>query len=232
VAAALEGAEAEIEECLEYVLAELRTDPEYFVDENTVTRPDGASVPLDDPLRALGRLVVEDLLILNGPNGAHTLKAGVLAFPSRWSVTEKLGRDLLSIHRPVPFYPDDIAPRVQRLFDVLRSDRPLWRANWLFYSVPDHFTPGTEGNNSGKPWEPDDPLYFRTERQTLLRLPRTGAVVFVIKTDICAMEDIPDDALAALPDALLKLPPVGAAYKSVEHVLPLVEAERVRRASA
>ncbi|MEL6583144.1 MAG: DUF3445 domain-containing protein [Pseudomonadota bacterium] len=217
-----EGAAA-LDECLGVMLAELRAGGEYTVNDSEVRRPDGVVVSLSDPLEALARLVQEDVLLLEGPRGEHRLMGGTLAFPSRWSLRQKLGRNLLGIHKPVTFYPDNIAPRVQRLFDAMRAGQALWRMNWIFYPVPDHFTPAHEGTKLEKGWSETDALYLRCERQTLFRLPETGAVVFTIKTDICPIEAVPQEALEALPAALRALPPIEADYKGVEHVLPRVE---------
>lgn len=219
-----EGGEAALE-LLEQVIAHVASDPGYTVDKGQVIRPDGICVPIDpvQPLRAIGRLVQEDFLILEGQRGGHILTSGVLCFPSHWTLSEKLGRDLLRIHAPVPFYADNLAPRVQRFFDALHPERPLWRLNWLFYPSTQMHTPEREGIKATKRWNPNDPIYLRSERQVLKRLPRSNAVVFSIKTDLTPLTAIPTDALIALIDALTVLPPVEAAYKSRDDVLRAIQ---------
>lgn len=229
ISAQLPEAVDAVEECLEFMCDQLLSSGHYRQSSNGLIRPDGVYVSLEESLRAIAHLVVEDVLILNGPRGGHVLQAGVLAFPSRWSLREKLGRDLLGIHRPVSFYRDHIAPRVQRFFDALRPEVSLWRVNWLFYPVPDYFMPGTEEGHQNKGWETSDALFLRTERQTLIRLARSGAVVFTIKTDICPVSAVPDMALKALPAALEALAPAEADYKARDEVLPRVKAELSRR---
>jgi dimethylamine monooxygenase subunit A len=151
------------------------------------TRPDGVQVPLDParPLWTLGHLLQEDLCILQKPDGAdeHVLTAGLLCFPSSWTLTEKLGRAMMSIHRPVPHYDADMGARVQRMFDMLRPEQPLWRANRLDYDNPALFQPRREGAPKDK--RADGP-YFRSEKQGLVRLARTRAVVFSIHTAMIA----------------------------------------------
>ncbi|MCC5986969.1 MAG: DUF3445 domain-containing protein [Pararhodobacter sp.] len=145
--------------------------------------PDGrlVSEAPDAPLLTLGRLVQEDLCILQpGPEGSHILTGAVLCFPASWTLAEKIGRNLIGIHNPVTEYDDTLARRVQRLFDAIHPERPLWRANALAYADPALYQPRREGetrqqgNGQGG--------YLRSERQCLLRLPRTGAVVFSIHT--------------------------------------------------
>jgi hypothetical protein len=163
------------------------------------TRPDGVTVPLDTdaPLLTLGRLVQEDLCLMElGPDGEHILTGAVLCFPASWTLAEKFGRPLIRIHAPVPAYDDEVAPRVQRLFDAIRPERPLMRMNAGQYMVPDLFHPRREVNPRPRP--DGDAPYLRSERQCLLRLPETSAVVFSIHTYMVAMESLPDEARAAL----------------------------------
>jgi hypothetical protein len=207
-------------ELLDMVLGTLTADDGYIQNKTHIRRPDGCDVPLDrsNPLSCLGRLVVEDFLILEGARGDHILTAGVLCFPSHWTLSQKIGRDLLRIHAPVPFYADGLAPRVQRFFDALRPEQPLWRMNWLFYPSPEMHTPALEGEKSVKTWDPEAEVYLRSERQVLRRLPKTGAVVFSIKTNMIPLRSLTADDLDSLEVALAALPPVEAAYKSRDDV--------------
>ncbi|MEO1001470.1 MAG: heme-dependent oxidative N-demethylase subunit alpha family protein, partial [Pseudomonadota bacterium] len=102
-----------------------------------------------------------------------------------------------------------LAGRVQRLFDGLRPGRPLWRANWLLYTDPALHAPRSEGEGG----HAGTPRYIRSERQTLVKFPETGAVVFSIKTDVVPLDALPDAARAALPDAIASLPEAERAYK-------------------
>jgi hypothetical protein len=176
------GSEAAEGEVLETVLAHLPKG--YGRAGARVTRPDGVSVDLysDTPLAVAGRLVQEDLCVLEKPDGAgeHILSAAILCFPASWTLAEKLGRPLLAIHAPVAPYTPEMGRRVQRLFDTLRPDRPLWRQNALLYATPDLFHPRPEAEPRVAPERRPD--FLRSERQCLLRLPRTGAVLFSIHT--------------------------------------------------
>ncbi len=171
------------------VLGLLRDQPGFRIGTADARRPDGEVVALDagDPLRTLGRLVKEDLCLLQKQGDEHVLTGAVLCFPASWSLQQKLGRPLIGIHQPVETYDADIARRVQRLFDALRPDQPLWRMNALVYVDPELHQPRRE----------DDPRsdrrggkYLRAERQTLLRLPLTGAVLFAIHTYIVALSTL------------------------------------------
>lgn len=161
--------------------------------DQTMQRPDGQRVALtpDDPLGTLGRLVQEDLCLLTQAEGAdeHVLSAAILCFPASWRLSEKIGRPLTAVHIPVEDYTHELARRVQRLFDAIHPDRPLWRSNALWYEDPSLFQPRSAA--SPRPLtDPAQAPFFRSERQCLLRLPRTRAVLFTIHTFVLARADV------------------------------------------
>jgi heme-dependent oxidative N-demethylase alpha subunit-like protein len=156
--------------------------------------PDGRSVALDvrsNPLETLGHLVQSDFVIMERRGAQHVLTGAVLCFPASWRLAEKAGRPLTDIHIPVADYTDDVARRVQRLFDGVQAGRPLWRFNQLWYQDPELHQPRSASEprrvGSGQANGP----YYRSERQTLVRLPVSQAVVFVIHTYVLAREDVP-----------------------------------------
>lgn len=187
------------------VLADLARLPGYRRGAGTVTRPDGVCVALDPaaPLMTLGRLIQADLCLMERRGSQHVMTGAVLCFPAGWTLAEKLGRPLTRIHAPVAAYDDGLAARVQRLFDAIRPDQPLWCANVLAYAEPDLFAPRREADP--RPQTAGAGNYVRTERQCLVKLPVTGAVVFSIHTAVVrrdALTPEQQDAFAALhPEA-------------------------------
>jgi dimethylamine monooxygenase subunit A len=150
--------------------------------------------PEDDlePLDAAGRMVQEDLCLLVEREGAHHLDGASLCFPSYWSLADKLGRPLAEVHGPVPHYADSLAERVERHLAGLRPGRPVWRRNWSIHDDPTLHLPGP---TPPRPVDPPEGLWLRSERQTLSRLPRSGAVLFTIGT-----QQVPLSVLAGRPD--------------------------------
>ena len=172
-------------ELLEMVLSALLKRPEqdFRLEGDSMTRPDGVTVSIDraSPLTTLGHLVQEDFCILQKRGAEHVLTGAVLCFPASWSLSEKFGRPLIGIHVPVDSYTDDVAKRVQRLFDGVRHGRPLWRFNALWYADPALHQPRS-ANARRDPVDPNTAPYFRSEKQSILRLPDSDAVVFSIHT--------------------------------------------------
>ncbi|RME17454.1 MAG: DUF3445 domain-containing protein [Alphaproteobacteria bacterium] len=179
------GAEAAARALLEAVLEEISGKDGYRRAGEAVTCPDGRRVTIDraDPLLTAGRLVQEDLVLMQRRPGesAHLMRGAVVCFPASWTLAEKFNRPLAAIHTPVAVYSDDMARRVQRLFDGLRLGRPIWRANAFLYEDPALFQPRRE--DAPRPAPSPGARWLRMERQVLRRLEAVeDTVVFSIHT--------------------------------------------------
>lgn len=178
-------------ELLDVIIGLLEEKEGFLVSGTVVTCPDGRKVVLDgqDPLGTVARLVQEDICILQRQGDQHVLTGAVLCFPASWSLLEKFGKPLTGIHVPVDNYDANIARRVQRLFDGVRPGRPMWRKNALWYNDPDLFQPRKE-NEKRAPVDVTTAPFLRSERQSILRLPQSEAVVFSIHTFVLARENV------------------------------------------
>lgn len=199
VHAQLPQAQGAAEELLALLLEDLARTPGYTVTPADVTRPDGVTVPLGGaPLLTAGRLVQEDLCLMQTEGDEAVLTGAILCFPSSWQLAEKIGRPMTRIHVPVAEYDADLARRVQRMFDAIRPGQVLWRANFNVYDSSELFHPRSES-------DPRQPAtlrrYLRSERQTLRRLPVSEAVVFAIHTFLLPMERLTEAERAGLSAA-------------------------------
>ena len=184
----------------------------------------GFSVPWPpataDPLWSLSLLVAEDLVIMERGDDGYRLTAASLCSPSHWRLADKLGRPLRDIHDPIPGIHEDLSPRIDRFFDHLRPEHPVERFNWSLQADPGLFHDGRAEAPADAAGGADLTLYYRVERQTLVRLPRTGAVVFTIRVFLHPLEALADrpGALAALGNAVAAAPPALARYKGFERL--------------
>jgi hypothetical protein len=169
----------------------------YAVGPDRVRRPDRVEVALDPsaPLLTLGRLVQEDLCLMEKQGEESVMTGAILCFPASWTLAQKIGKPMTGIHRPVHHYDEDVARRVQRLFDLVRVGQPLERYNALVYDDPALHTPRREFDT--RPYAVER-LYMRSERQCILRLPETGAVVFSIHTYLVPMARFTPDEHEAM----------------------------------
>lgn len=148
------------------------------------------AVEIDDslhPLESASLLVQEDLAIMSPEGGQWLLTAASICFPSRWDLASKIGADMHGIHEPVPHYEERIGAATDAVFNKLTPDRPVWRLNWTVLDSPELFQPAATGRKERRypqlsPEEFGEAMYFRTERQTLWKLPRSGDIVFTIRT--------------------------------------------------
>ena len=187
VIATLPGSEAGSQEAFDLVAAWL-ADRQH---ERAACSPDL------HPIDAAGRLVQEDLCLVEERDGAWIMTAGSVCFPSHWRIHEKLGHSVASIHAPVHHYDDELRARVDNFFARLRVDRPVWRRNVSIHNHDDLFRP--EPHETQASFEGVTQLWLRSEYQTLRRLPRSGGVLFTIKTQQCDVDRLrhrPDIAYA------------------------------------
>jgi len=208
VVAFAEGSEAARLEALAMVRRNLRA-----------YHPNLPSEAAGDPLEQAARLVQEDLCLIQDA----VFTAGVVCFPSRWRLRDKIGKPLAEVHGPVPVYPDRLARPVDRFMHHLKPDRIAMRLNWSIVDDPALFQPEGkwrgEHNDAVTAENAGDTLFVRVERQTLRLLPVSGAVLFGIRVHVYPLHRFAASA-ARVAAAVRALPDAIARYKS----LPAIQA--------
>ncbi|TQW00890.1 HRQ family protein 2 [Cordyceps javanica] len=157
------------------------------------TPPSATDHDFFDPeaaLRVLGETVEEDLFLLRETPLGHESTAFVCCFPAGFDPSEKLGRLLSEIHRPVPSY-DKIAKSMERFFG--RLEWAVQTHDQLFNCKANHklvnedsYTPDDEAVDISK-------TFVRIELQTLTRLPETRAILFSFKTYMYPVKQLKDE---------------------------------------
>ena len=202
VVACLPGAEEACEEVARGVMRSIGIAP---------TDARGVEALVEAALR-----VADDLCILiPDAEGMPRLVAAVLCSPNRWRLTEKIGGTMASIHTPVARYDIDLDSPVNAVLTRLNVEKPMWRTNWGI-------------SNHASLFQPDIPphtldmdiadMWFRTEWQTLRRLPETGAILFTIRTYVEKLSDFVTRDYAVvhdIGDIINKIPENVAQYKSI-----------------
>lgn len=155
---------------------------------------DTTSRPLpEDPMQSCGRLTQDDYAILmEKPDGIYYLQAGAILLAGFWRLEDKLGLSLSSIHTSadVPHYEEKLEKSMNNLFGRLKPEELVARNNYTLQmdsNLPWSSTVGPEDSDDiGWHRAAESPAienhYFRSERQTLRRLPKSGAIVFAIHT--------------------------------------------------
>ena len=228
VFAATSGSEAARWEALAAIAANLTTHHPAWFDRSGDTlhnRLTGEAwhlpAPGCDPLECAGRLVQEDLCLIQATETGPLFTAGVLCFPSRWRLREKIGLPLAAVHGPVPFYAERLARAVDRFMRAVKPDHIASRLNWSVLDDAALFQPTGKWQQAENPAitaaNAGERLHLRVERQTVRRLPRSAAILFGIRVHtarLCRVLATRDDA-ARLAAALRALPDDVLHYKSM-----------------
>jgi len=149
--------------------------------------------PASHPLHSASLLVQEDLCVMSSLSGQWKLTAASVCFPSRWDLTEKIGASLREIHAPVPHYEERIGQATDTMFDKFEVERPVWRINWTILDNPDLFQPKSIHREIDRDLSLEEfaqKIYFRIERQTLRVMPKSGDVLFTIRTYVDSLSSI------------------------------------------
>lgn len=156
----------------------------------TLDRRISVAPVVNHPLLVAAQLVAEDLVLLTQDSDRkYRMSAACVCFPSAWSISEKLGRSVWEIHEPVNSLNKNIGLKIDELLLNLKPDKPLTRISFLINfdpllsQIPEtmsaaekfprpNLTPETIGST----------LWLRNERESLRKLPKSGDIVFTLKT--------------------------------------------------
>ncbi|KAF2787079.1 glycosyltransferase family 22 protein [Melanomma pulvis-pyrius CBS 109.77] len=169
----------------------------------------------EDPMQMAARFVQDDLAIMfEKPDGQYYLLAGAILLAGFWRLEDKLGMSMSEIHTSgdVPQFKEKLEKGMTNFFKRIQPEKPVLRNNY-FIQVDDELawssSIGSE-DSDGIGWftaEKNKAIqnhFFRSERQSLRRLPRSGGVVFTIRTyfhpitDVCKEPYVPGRLASAV----------------------------------
>jgi hypothetical protein len=214
------------EEALDLIVAALTAHhPDWFSRDGSEVRNHLTGEVWDlgavDALELAGRLVQEDLCLVQNSDLGPIFTAAVLCFPSRWRLIDKIGKPLAAVHGPVPLYADRLARPVDRFMRHLKPGHIASRLNWSLLDDPSLFQPSgkwrVDGGSGINRENAGSRVFLRVERQTLRRLPISEAVLFGIRVHVYPLDQVIDrpDRATALADAVRALPAEIQHYKSL-----------------
>ncbi|KAG9252187.1 uncharacterized protein F5Z01DRAFT_235297 [Emericellopsis atlantica] len=147
----------------------------------------------EDPMAICARLVQDDLaVLLEQPDGQYRLLAGSILLAGFWRLSDKFGMTLSDVHTSgdVPHFREKLETGMNKFFRRMKCDTFHARNNY-FFQVDDCLgwssSMGDEDaqevvRGTAQKDKAIEHHWFRSERQTLRRLPKTRAVVFTIRT--------------------------------------------------
>jgi len=253
------------EECLKIAVNWLceRYPERYAVTEDGCVRVDEwtSDRPVEEhrgrnALVLLGHLIQEDLCFmrpqeLDDGSTTYVFNAGVVCFS--FDPQKRRDKALRALHAPVPDYESKMSRVVDKIFDNLHVNRPMWRANWAVQNSDEIITTDAPWHPSNRaiggvemrssfdnlsktfadeahvgymdplsdlPTRPEDvpeSMFLRVEYETIVRLPRTGYILFTIHTYLDALGDFDEECSAALLRAMRQSSAKELDYKSLGH---------------
>ncbi|MDS1113303.1 DUF3445 domain-containing protein [Gordonia westfalica] len=181
----------------------------------------------DEPLRYITSQVQEDIALLDQRNDQLFVDAGVVTFAADWSFGFDVGMSFLEIHGPVPrVRKEGVITRAHEFLKRLQPHQPYRRTNWTL-TIDRRLDVSTEIYPE---WGPDREtiqlvddaefgrrVHLRVEVQHLIRLPDSGAVMFLIRTYMLPLEQLAtvDPWRRRAAEVLAELPEDMADYKGI-----------------
>ncbi|CAF1943592.1 unnamed protein product [Rotaria magnacalcarata] len=155
----------------------------------------------DDPLKYAALLIQDDLaLVIEGVDGQHYLIAGAIPLPGFWRLEDKFNMSLTEIHTTgnVPQFREKLQEGMERFFQKMTSVKAFVRYNYSIQTDGELTWSSSIGSEEtfgrGRKDARSNPcienIHFRSERQALRRLPRSGAILFTVRTYFLPIIDI------------------------------------------
>jgi hypothetical protein len=187
------------------------------------------STSYQDGIDALCCQFQEDLAIMSQAVGGNSvLRVAHICSAGHWAPEEKIGRDFVFIHQPVPGS-GPMNRGAAGLVEGAITKGPFVRFTWSIVTDLrlNHHTvapPGIPPEQwDGRSFDPDKPeLYMRVERQILVGLPELRSFLFFIRPLYTSGESIRSNGheRQLFASALESMSPESRAYKGIQKSLP------------
>ena len=176
----------------------------------------------------------EDMCLLtrSGREDVYRLVGAAVAWPSDWIPAEKIGRPMRRLHAPIHGYAEQLATGVDRFMAKLKPGAIYGRSNWFIAPTGAGRWNAAEAGGFGHvdAKNAGQTLFARCERQTLRRLPETGAILFTIGIYTSPLGDLPPECAGWLARAASAIPPGERERRGIGHYLPALQTYAAARA--
>ena len=192
------------------------------IDQNFVFG-DASTLPCE-PMEYITRQSQGDFCIVDQRDNNLWMDAGIATTQADWSLDFDIGMNFMEWHGPVPLaHQIGVFERALKFLLNLQQGKPVRRLNWTMTINP---RLDTSPENYPK-WGPDratvtpenvgSKVHLRCELQSLWRLPRSNAILFVIRCYLIKMEEVVTVPKwgRRLPRVLRSLPPELVDYKGL-----------------
>jgi hypothetical protein len=165
-------------------------------------------------LLGLGRFWDFDFVWMHpSETGPHRVVGGVVCFPSSWALGDKLGGTMSETHAPVPGLNQALDRSIESFFTKMEPGVIWERENMSYSRVPDlnqhPSRPRPQLDATVTPAE----TWIRLEHQALLKLDRSGSILFGIRVEVVPLTELPLDAAGRLARLFDTMSDDAACYK-------------------
>lgn len=150
-----------------------------------------------EPLEYIGRQTQGDLCIVDQRDNNLWMDAGLVTTQADWSLDFDVGMNFMEWHGPVPLaHGMGIFDRALKFLLNLQLGQPVRRFNWTMTvnprldTSPENYHKWGRDRTTVTPVNVGRKVHLRVELQTLWRLPRSNAMLFVIRCYLMSMEEL------------------------------------------
>ncbi|SCB30700.1 heme-dependent oxidative N-demethylase family protein [Rhizobium hainanense] len=191
--------------------------------DDTFTFGDASTLPYE-PFEYITRQAQGDFCIVDQRDGNLWMDAGMVTTQADWSLDFDIGMNFMEWHGPVPLaHQIGVFDRALKFLLNLQLGKPTRRFNWTMTinprldTSPENYPKWGPDRTTVTPENVGEKVHLRVELQSLWRLPRSNAILFVIRCYLMNMDELVTVPKWArrFPRVLKTLPPELIDYKGL-----------------
>ena len=176
------------------------------------------------PMEYITRQTQGDFTLQDQRDENLWMDAGMVTTQADWSLDFDIGMNFMEWHGPVPLaHQIGVFERALKFLLNLQQGKPVRRLNWTMTinprldTSPENYPKWGPDRTTVTPENVGSKVHLRCELQSLWRLPRSNAILFVIRCYLIKMEEVVTVPKWArrLPRVLRSLPPELVDYKGL-----------------
>lgn len=187
-----------------------------------------------EPLLQLSQFIEEDFMLIEEVEGHALITAASNVYSSSGRLVASVGQAIDWAHIPVPGLTRMLGRRIDRIVGSVHATTPAERFNWQLTPMASIFFPRDNPHAANAvamhaileplcaaPRRAGELLWIRVERQTLSRLPDSGAVAFSLHTysDPLSSIEADEESLRAMLALLRAYSPERLKYSEMDIIL-------------
>jgi dimethylamine monooxygenase subunit A len=164
--------------------------------DDTFTFGDPTTLPYE-PLEYISRQTQGDICVVDQRDGNLWMDAGMVTTQADWSLDFDIGMNFMEWHGPVPLaHQIGVFERALKFLLNLQQGQPTRRFNWTMTinprldTSPENYPKWGKDRTTVTPENVGEKVHLRVELQSLWRLPRSNAILFVIRCYLMNMEEL------------------------------------------